>query len=324
MALTCADIVAAAERADARLDRFVKRTPLIRSPGFSEATGANVYLKLENLQHTGAFKLRGAFSKLLSLPEEERGRGCVTASSGNHGAAVAYAARKLGTSSLIYVPEQTIRTSPAKVQKIESYGGELRYHGNDGLQCELEARVYAARHEMPYISPYNDPEVIAGQGTCGLEIVAELDRIDAAFIAVGGGGLMSGVGSVLKSRNPEMRIYGCQPEASSVMAKSIAAGRILDLPSAATLSDGTAGGIEQGSITFEPCALLIDEFVLLTEAAIADAMRRFLELEDQAIEGAAGVSIAAMLASAEALTDANVVVIICGGNVSNETLEAIR
>ncbi len=324
MALTCADIVAAAETANARIDPYVKRTPLVRSQKFSDATGANVYLKLENLQHTGAFKLRGAMNKLLSLSDEERQKGCVTASSGNHGAAVAWAAMKLGTSSLIFVPEQTERTSPTKIQKIESYGGDVCFYGNDGLQCELRARDHAARHDMIYVPPYNDIEVIAGQGTCGLEIVADLDYVDAAFIAVGGGGLLSGVGSVLKSRNPGMRIVACQPEASDVMAKSIAAGRILDLPSRETLSDGTAGGIEPGSITFEPCAELIDEFVLLDETSIADAMCRFLDYEGHAIEGAAGVAVAAMLASAGAIRGDNVVAIICGGNVSSATLRAIR
>lgn len=303
-----------------RIASVVCETPLIRSTAFSELAEADVYLKLENRQHTGSFKLRGATNCLMSLSEKQRTTGCVAASSGNHGAAVAYAMRELGMSGIIFVPEQT---STAKVDAIRSYGGDVRFFGTDGLDTELEARSHAAKHGMYYVSPYNDATVIAGQGTCGIEIARQLPDVDAAYIAVGGGGLISGVGSVLKQHNPDLMLFGCQPEASAVMAKSAAAGELLDLPSEATLSDGTAGGIEAGAITFELCRKLVDQFVLVSELEIADAMRRYMSVEDDRIEGAAGVAVAALLASSSETKGRRIVVIICGGNISEPTLATV-
>ncbi len=277
-------------------------------------------MKLENLQYTGSFKLRGAANRLMTLASEQKQAGCVAASSGNHGAAIAYAMQKLGIEGVIFVPEQT---STAKVEAIRSYGGDVRFFGNDGLDTELHARTYADERGMFYLSPYNDKEVIAGQGTCGIEIQASLPQVDTLYVAVGGGGLVSGVASVLKSGNPVIRIVGCQPEASAVMAHSIEAGRIVDETSRPTLSDGTAGGIEQDAITFGLCRNLVDEFVLVSEAEIAAAMRHFIDYEHQLIEGAAGVALAAMLKQKDALAGRKVVVLICGGNVSRDTLKRI-
>ena len=313
-------VAAAARQASARIAGLVRATPLDYSYRFSADTGADVYMKLENLQHTGSFKLRGAANRLMTLAGEQKRAGCVAASSGNHGAAIAYAMQKLGIEGVIFVPEQT---STAKVEAIRSYGGDVRFFGNDGLDTELHARTYADERGMFYLSPYNDLEVIAGQGTCGIEIQASLPQVDTLYVAVGGGGLVSGVASVLKSRNPEIRIVGCQPEASAVMAHSIEAGRIVDEASRPTLSDGTAGGIEQDAITFGLCRNLVDEFVLVSEAEIAAAMRTFIDYEHQLIEGAAGVALAAMLRQEDALAGRKVVVLICGGNLSRDTLKRI-
>ena len=211
---------AASAAAANRISPLIAETPLQYSAAFSDATGADVYFKLENLQHTGSFKLRGASNCLMSLSEAQRDMGVVAASSGNHGAAVAYAMSKLDLSGVIFVPEQT---SKAKVEAIRGYGGEVRFFGTDGLDTEQEARAYASREGMYYVSPYNDETVIAGQGTCGVEIAKQLPDIDAAFVAVGGGGLISGVGSVLKQHNPDLLLFGCQPQASAVMAHSIEA-----------------------------------------------------------------------------------------------------
>ena len=313
-------MAAAASEAASRIEELIRRTPLERSVHFSKQTGAEVFFKLENLQYTGSFKLRGAANCLLSLSQEQRARGCVAASSGNHGAAVAYAMRALGVAGVIFVPEQT---SPAKLEAIRSFGGRVEFFGTDGLDTEQHARAYAKRKGLFYISPYNDAAVIAGQGTCGVEIVEQLPDIDAVFIAVGGGGLLSGVGSVLKSAYPATRIYACQPAASAVMAHSVAAGRILDLPSEPTLSDGTAGGIEAGAITFPLCRQLADEFLLVGEAAIAAAMREYIDAEEQTIEGAAGVAVAAMVERAEEIRGQQIAVIICGGNVTAEVLDSV-
>jgi threonine dehydratase len=312
---------AASVDAAARIAPLVVETPLQRSAVFSDATGADVWFKLENRQQTGSFKLRGASNCLMSLNEQQRSKGVVAASSGNHGAAVAYAMNRLDMSGVIFVPEQT---SSAKVDAIRKYGGEVRFFGSDGLDTEQEARAYAAREGMYYVSPYNDEMVIAGQGTCGIEIARQLPDIDAAFVAIGGGGLISGVGSVLKQHNPKLILFGCQPEASAVMAHSVAAGEILDLPSAATLSDGTAGGVEPNAITFELCRELVDEFVLVSEDGIAAAMRDYMAAEGDRIEGAAGVAIAALMARGSAVKGRKVAVIICGGNISDAALQSVR
>lgn len=314
------DVAAAARAAAARIGGLVRVTPLDYSYRFSAETGADVYMKLENIQYTGSFKLRGAANRLMTLASEQKRAGCVAASSGNHGAAIAYAMRKLGIAGVIFVPEQT---STAKVEAIRGYGGDVRLFGTDGLDTEMHARKYADEHGMFYLSPYNDPAVIAGQGTCGIEIQASLPQVDTLYVAVGGGGLVSGIASVLKSANPEIRIVGCQPEESAVMAHSIEAGRIVDEPSGPTLSDGTAGGIEQDAITFGLCRNLVDEFVLVSEAEIAAAMRQFIDYEHQLIEGAAGVALAAMLKQKDTLAGRKVAVLICGGNVSRETLKRI-
>ena len=311
-----ADIVLAANR----IGPNIRETPLDYSPYFSEKSGANVYLKLENLQHTGSFKLRGAFNKLLLLTPEQRKAGCVTASSGNHGAAIAFAMKKLGVTGVIFVPEQT---SPTKVAAIKLAGGDVRFFGTDGLDTETHARDYANENGMAYLSPYNDIEVIAGQGSIGVELAKQLPKTDAVFIAVGGGGLISGIGSFLKSVNPAVRIVSCQPAASAVMTESVKAGEILDLPSEPTLSDGTAGGIEAGAITFDICRDVIDQFVVVAEEQVADAMREFIDSHHMLPEGAAGVAIAGFLQVADQYQGKDVVVVVCGGNISRETLKKV-
>ena len=311
-----ANVVLAANR----IAPHIRETPLDHSPFFSELTGANVFLKLENLQFTGSFKLRGAFNKLLSLTPEQRAAGCVAASSGNHGAAVAFAMSKLGTKGVIFVPEGT---STTKAEAIKRAGGELRFFGTDGLDTEMHAREYAAENGMCYLSPYNDEDIVAGQGTCGVEIAKQLPQADAIFVAVGGGGLISGVGSFLKSVNPTMAVLACQPAASAVMTESVKAGEILELPSQPTLSDGTAGGIEADAITFDLCRAVTDDYVVVSEDQIAEAMRQFIDAHHMLLEGAAGVALAGLRLRADSYQGKNVVVIICGGNISRETLKEV-
>jgi threonine dehydratase len=307
-------------RAAARIAPFIRRTPFDHSPRFSHATGANVYLKLENLQLTGSFKIRGAYNKMLSLTDEQRSTGCVVASSGNHGAATAHAMAKLGVRGIVFVPEQT---SSTKVSAIRESEAEVRFFGTDGLDTEMHARDYAAQNRMQYLSPYNDADVIAGQGTCGVEMAADLSSLDAVFVAVGGGGLISGVGAFLKSVNPGISIVACQPQASAVMTHSVKAGRIVELPNQPTLSDGTAGGIEAGALTFDLCRTLVDDYVLVSELQIAGAMREFMDAHHMLIEGAAGVALAGLIEKAGDWRDANVAVIVCGGNISRDTLKAV-
>ena len=297
----------------------MRRTPLVFSEAFSEELDAKVFFKLENRQTTGSFKLRGATNRLMLLDERQRASGCVAASSGNHGAAVAAAMRQLGISGVIFVPEHT---SLAKVAAIRGYGGDVRFFGTDGLDTEEHARRYAVENGMTYLSPYNDEAIIAGQGSCGVEILEDLPDVDMAFVAVGGGGLIGGVGSVLKAHDAGIRVIGCQPAASPVMARSIEAGEILQMPSEPTLSDGTAGGIEAGAVTFPLNQAVVDEFVIVDEKQIASAMRYYMDQQGDRIEGAAGVAVAA-LQMAE-VRGRKVVVVICGGNISDEILESVR
>ena len=303
------------------MSSHIRNTPLNYSDYFSDITAARVYFKMENRQLTGSFKLRGAMNRLLTLTDAQRESGCVAASSGNHGAAVASAMQTLSVSGVIFVPETT---SDAKVEAIRRYGGDVRFYGLDGLDTELRARQFAAENHMFYVSPYNDEAVIAGQGTCGIEIAEALPDVDAVIVAVGGGGLISGIGSVLKARNKKVKVIGCQPAASPVMARSLAAGHIIAMQSEPTLSDGTAGGIEADAITFAINQAVVDEFVIVSEEQIGAAMRLFMEREGDTIEGAAGVAVAALLDQKEKLRDQQVAVVICGGNIADDKLAKIK
>ena len=299
---------------------YIRETYLEHSPFYSRMTGANVYFKLENLQHTGSFKLRGAMNKLLSLTDEEKRRGVVTASTGNHGAAFAFGLSKVGGSGVVFVPENA---SPTKVEAIARLGAEVRHIGNDCAETEAQARHYAETNRMTYMPPYNDLKVIGGQGTIAVELAKQLDQIDAVFVALGAGGMISGIAGFLKSKNPDAQIIGCSPQNSQVMIQSVKAGRILDLPSLPTLSDGTAGGIEPGSITLDLCRDLVDDYITVTEEEIKESLREFIQTQHMLIEGSAAVAVAAFKKQADRFAGLNVVVVICGGNISLETLKAI-
>lgn len=304
-----------------RVAPHVRRTPVERSARFGKMTGCEVSFKLENLQHTGSFKARGATNKLLSLPPERRCRGVVAASSGNHGLAVAWATRKLGVACTVFVPEGASET---KVAAMREYGAEVLFRGDDAVVAEARARERAEDDGLAYVSPYNDPEVIAGQGTVAAELVGQLGCVDAVFVPVGGGGLISGVAGYLKGvMGDRVRVYGCQPENSAVMSESVRAGRVLDLASEHTLSDGTAGGLEPRTITFEPCRSWVDDWVLVSEEEIAGAMNLFMDAHHLMIEGAAGVSVAAFLKTGEELQGSRVAVVVCGANIALRTLKDV-
>ena len=299
---------------------YVRETYLEYSPFYSRMTGAQVYFKLENLQHTGSFKLRGAMNKLLSLTDEEKGQGVVTASTGNHGAAFAYGLSKVEGSGVVFVPENASRT---KVEAIERLGAEVRHVGNDCSETEAYARQYAKKNKMTHMPPYNDVKAIGGQGTIAFELAKQLDQIDAVFVALGGGGMISGIGGFLKPQIPGVQIVGCSPQNSQVMIQSVKAGKILDLPSLPTLSDGTAGGIEPGSITLDLCREFVDAYITVTEEEIKDSLREFIQTQHMLIEGSAAVAVAAFKKQADRFSGLNVIVIICGGNISLETLKTV-
>jgi len=314
------DIPKLVEQAESRIRPFIRKTILEPSAYFSQLSGANVYFKCDNLQHTGSFKVRGALSKVLSLSEDELKRGVVTASTGNHGAAVAYALSQINRTGTVFVP--TI-ASKSKVDAIKRLGAEVRYFAEDSAETEAHARQYASQHGAVYVSPYNDPLIIAGQGTLGIEIAIQLPTVDAVFTSLGGGGLISGVAGYLKSKFPNARVVGCSPENSQVMIQSIKAGEILDLPSLPTISDGTAGGVETGSITFPLCRDLVDNFVTVTEEEIISSLKKFISIHHMLIEGSAAVAIAALLKNQEDWTGKNVVIVLCGANISMDKLKEV-
>ena len=319
--LRVADVDAAARHAAERLEGRVVHTAVQPYEALSSRVGASVWLKLENQQHTGSFKFRGAVNRLLTLDEATRRRGVVVASSGNHGAAVARAMRELDTPGVIFVPEQV---SARKLATIRDLGADVRLYGTNGLDTELHARDHADANGMFYLSPYNDPEVIAGQGSIGVELLDDLPELEVAIIAVGGGGLLSGVASVLRTARPDVRIVAVQPAASAVMALSVDAGRIVDADDEPTLSDGTAGGIEEGAITFDLVRELADEFVLVSEFEIATAMRDLEDDTGMVVEGAAALTLAAINIDPARYRGRNVLALICGGNIAPDTVTMAR
>lgn len=317
---TAGEVAALVAAAAARVYPHVRETPLLESAALSHATGATVLLKLETLQRTGSFKLRGAVNLLLSLSPGERRAGVVAASSGNHGAAVAHAAQALGIPAVVYVPAGA---SPVKVSAMTRAGAEVRVHGTDGLDTELEARAFAASCGRPYVSPYNDLRIVAGQGTIGVELRRQAPLVDAVIASVGGGGLIAGIGADLKGNRPGVQLIGASPANSPVMATSIRAGHVVAMASLPTLSDGTAGGIEPGALTFPLCQALVDAWVDVSEDEIAAAMRHCLEQEHMLVEGSAGVAVAALRRMAPALEGKVVAVILCGANISAARLRDI-
>ena len=314
-----AALVEMTSAADRRLRPYVRETMVVHSAGLSERAGHEVWLKCENLQVTGSFKIRGATNRLLNLADDARQRGVIAASSGNHGVAVAHAGKALGIPVTVYVPELA---STVKVSAMERLGARVVKFGTDGLDTELEARQEAGRQGLEYISPYNDLLTVAGQGTIGAELRRQLGGFQTVVIAVGGGGLIAGVAADLKHHRPGVRIIGAQPANSNVMSASVRAGRLLDLPSQPTLSDGTAGGVELDSITFPYCRDLVDEWIDVPEDHIARSMRDSIEREHMLIEGATAVAMA-VVADRRTTFNGPVVVVLCGANVSAERLKEV-
>lgn len=314
------DIKSEVLMAEKRIRAYIKETPLDYSVPLSKLTQANVYLKCENLQYTGAFKLRGAMNKLLSLTPAEREQGVVAASSGNHGAAIAYCLNKLNMKGIIFVPDNA---SSTKVDNIHNYTQQLEFYGKDMRETEIHAMEYAKKQHMIYVSPYNNPKVIGGQGTIGLELVKQLKHIDAVFVAIGGGGLMSGIAGYVKSVHPAAKMIGCLPLNSPVMLECMKAGKIIEMKTLPTISDATAGGIEPDAITFDLCRQLVDDYCLVTEEDIKNAIISLIKTQHLLVEGAAGVALAAFVKTAQAFQGKNVVIILSGANIGFETLKSI-
>ncbi len=306
------DIHTLVREAHRRIAPHIRRTPLEPSPDLSAENHGAVFLKLENIQHTGSFKARGAMNRLMTLDDGQRSAGIITASSGNHGLATAFGMQRLGIAGVVCLPRHA---SPLKVRELERLGATIQFHGEDCEATECHARQLAEAQGMAYISPYNDWCVIGGQGTIGLEILDQLPQVDCIMASVGGGGLIAGIAGAVKARRKSVRVVGCLPTNSPAMAASVAAGRIVAVDCGETLSDGTAGGIEPGAVTFDACRTLVDDWVLVSEAEIRSAMVRVFDQHRLVIEGAAGVAVAGFLKMASRLRGQCVALVVCGGNI---------
>ena len=313
-----------------RLRGIVVETPLEPAPALDEVSGAaEVRLKLEALQPTGSFKTRGAHNRLALLAAaRDGGDGAnlpiVTASSGNHGIAMAHAASRFGFRATILVGRNV---APAKLERLRSLETEtvtVELAGRDSDDAEAEARRRDDLGAAIYVSPYNDPDVIAGQGTVGLEILEAWPSCDAIVVPVGGGGLIAGIGLWAKAVNPGIRLIGVQPSASPPMYAYLASGSTKPMPIAPTLAEGVAGNIERGSITWGLCRKLVDEVVLADEEEIAQAMRWAIETQHLLLEGSGVLGIAALLNRGPTGLEGRQVAVVCTGrNVDRGTLDRV-
>ena len=307
--------------AEKRINNHILKTPLYPSNYLSQLSGGKVYLKLENEQYTGSFKARGAANKILASSAEERKTGFITASTGNHAQGFARALSIAGAKGTIFLPENA---SSAKVEALKSYPVALEFFGHNSLETELHAKSVAEERELIWVSPYNDPLIIAGQGTMGLEMNQQAaESIDYVLGCIGGGGMMAGVATAIKHVSPMTQVIGCLPEKSPEMYLSVKAGKVVFIDFEETLSDGSAGGLEDGSITFPICQQYIDDYTLVSEKAIEDCIRLIAQKHHKIIEGAAAVAVASFLKEIEQYRGKTVIIIICGANISMKKLKDI-
>ena len=302
-----------------RIRDSIYLSPCARSEYFSQLTGNSVYLKLDNLQRTGAFKERGALNKLLTLTAEERSRGVIAASAGNHAQGVAYHAGRHGIRAEICMP---LTTPLIKVSATKNYGAEVILHGaNYDEACE-EAVRRSQQFGMTFVHPFDDEVVIAGQGTMGLEILQQVPDIEAVIAPIGGGGLIAGVACAVKATNPQVRVIGVQPARLPSMKVAIAEGQPVTLSPAATIADGIAVR-RAGEKTLPLIQKYVDDIVTVDEEEIANAILLLLEREKTLAEGAGAAAIAALINRKTPLSGKKVAVLVCGGNIDVSLLSRI-
>lgn len=313
--VTLADIQAAM----GRIRDSIYLSPCARSEDLSQITGNSVYLKLDNLQRTGAFKERGALNKLLTLTEQERARGVIAASAGNHAQGLAYHAGRHGIRAQIVMP---LTTPLIKVSATKGYGAEVVLHGaNYDEACE-EAIRRSGQFGMTFIHPFDDEVVIAGQGTMGLEIMQQVPDIEAVVAPIGGGGLIAGVACAVKETNPNVRVIGVQPSRLPSMKEAVAQGHPVTLNPAATIADGIAVR-RAGEKTLPLVQKYVDDIVTVDEEEIANAILLLLEHEKTLAEGAGAAAIAALINHKTGLSGKKVAVLVCGGNIDVSLLSRI-
>ena len=303
------------EDASRRIEGVASRTPLIESPALSKLTEHEVYLKLECFQPIKVFKIRGAYNKISRVPE----RRVVAASSGNHGIAVAYSSRMLGKKCTVVVPETVVRE---KIEKIQEYGAEAIRFGKLSGEREAKARQIAGAMESAFIHPFNDSDIIAGQGTCGLEISQQLTDFDAVLVPVGGGGLISGISTALKAERPGTRIYGVEPAGAPKLTEALKAKRIVSVPPRASIADGLLPSA-LGDLTFRICVRNVDGTFTISEDDILKATRALYGAAGIIAEPSGAVALAPLLSKASRSIGRRVVIVVSGGNISRELLARV-
>jgi threonine dehydratase len=313
--VTLDDIRAARER----IRDVIYHSPCPYSLSLSRLCGCEVYCKLDNLQMTGSFKERGARNKLLLLPPEQRERGVVAASAGNHALALAYHGHDLGVAVTVVMP----KWSPlVKVKNCRSFGANVILHGESYNDAKHHAKHLEAEQKLTYIPGFDDPDIIAGAGTIGLELLEDVPEVDVVICPVGGGGLIAGVGRAIKALKPDVRLIGVEPVNAPTLHASLCAGGVTKVDTKPTLADGLAVA-EVGKLCFDIARESIDDLLLVDEPAIARAVLRLLELEKTVIEGAGAVPLAAAMDPAFDLAGKRVVLLLCGGNIDMSMISKV-
>jgi threonine dehydratase len=299
---------------------YLSQTPLEYSLYLSEKVEGEVWLKLDSMQRTTSFKFRGAVNKILSLTEEELDKGVVSASTGNYALAIAEAMAIRNRRATIYVADDI---GPSRLELLRAHGLDLVIYGEGAWDAEKEARRVAEAEDKVYVSPYNDPIVVGGQGTCGYEISRQLPDLDAAIFACGAGGLLTGSAGWLKSHNSNVEVFGVSPENSPVMYESMRNNKIVEIETFPTLAETCAGGVDLDSITLELCQRYVEEIMLLTETEIEESIRLLFEQHRLVVEGSGALAVGGLLKRKERFKGKKVVAVICGRNIDLEVFKRI-
>lgn len=307
------------QRAEQRIRGDIYCSPCQHSAALSAKTGQQIYLKLDNLQRTGAFKERGALNRILTLTPEEKKRGVIAASAGNHAQGVAYHATRHGIQSLVVMP---LMTPLVKIEATQGFGAEVVLHGANYDEAYSEAQHICQKRQMTFLHPFDDAGIINGQGTIGLELLEQVPGLEAVVVPVGGGGLISGVACALKETNPKIRVIGVQTERLPSMVVAVRQGKPVTLPADATIADGIAVR-RAGDVTLPLVQRYVDELVTVDEEEIANAILVLLEREKTLAEGAGAVALAALLQKKTSLNNEKTAVLVCGGNIDVSLLAKI-
>jgi len=295
------------------IGKFVRFTPLYHSEILSDKLNASIYLKLENQQVTGSFKIRGVLSKILRNIDTIRGKKIVTCSMGNHAIAVSYASEILGIDAKIIMPRSA---TSFKKERVKAYGTDLEIHGANYDEAESYALRLSRNRDFIFVSPYNDLDIILGQATVGLEIVEQNPDLDVIIVPVGGGGLISGISYVIKEVSPKTKVIGVQSEASPAMYESVKAGKIVKINLKPSIAEGLHGNVEENSITFEFVKRYVDDILLVEEKEIMEAIKELYYLEGIVVEGAAAVTLAALKKYIDLFSKmSNICLVLSGGNI---------